>query len=192
MAVRTGLEPATSCVTGRHSNQLNYRTHFILYYRVRSLESNPYSQKLPPQTNSSQILCVFGKLFVDLFLNDRFNLFIKDDPYGIRTRVTAVKGRCLNHLTNGPYILGWRRARDSNPRDRGCGLHDFQSCSFNQLGQLSMAPQAGFEPATDRLTADCSTAELLWNICLSYVFCAYLEYLLCYDNTYIASWYVNA
>jgi hypothetical protein len=29
MAVRTGLEPATSCVTGRHSNQLNYRTIFF-------------------------------------------------------------------------------------------------------------------------------------------------------------------
>jgi hypothetical protein len=27
-----------------------------------------------------------------------------------------------------------------------------------------MAPQAGFEPATNRLTADCSTTELLWNI----------------------------
>ena len=26
LAVRTGLEPATSAVTGRHSNQLNYRT----------------------------------------------------------------------------------------------------------------------------------------------------------------------
>ncbi|VXD12099.1 hypothetical protein MARINOS108_10858 [Marinoscillum sp. 108] len=25
-AVWTGLEPATSCVTGRHSNQLNYHT----------------------------------------------------------------------------------------------------------------------------------------------------------------------
>ncbi|BAO08255.1 hypothetical protein SAJ_0157 [Enterococcus mundtii QU 25] len=25
-----------------------------------------------------------------------------NDPYGIRTRVTAVKGRCLNRLTNGP------------------------------------------------------------------------------------------
>ena len=25
------------------------------------------------------------------------------DPCGIRTRVTAVKGRCLNPLTNGPY-----------------------------------------------------------------------------------------
>ena len=26
-----------------------------------------------------------------------------------------------------------------------------------------MAPEAGLEPATDRLTADCSTIELLWN-----------------------------
>ena len=25
-AVRTGLEPATPCVTGRYSNQLNYHT----------------------------------------------------------------------------------------------------------------------------------------------------------------------
>ncbi len=30
-AVRTGLEPATPCVTGRYSNQLNYRTIFLLY-----------------------------------------------------------------------------------------------------------------------------------------------------------------
>ena len=27
---------------------------------------------------------------------------LSDDPYGTRTRVTAVKGRCLNRLTNGP------------------------------------------------------------------------------------------
>ena len=26
IAVRTGLEPATPCVTGMYSNQLNYRT----------------------------------------------------------------------------------------------------------------------------------------------------------------------
>ncbi len=38
----------------------------------------------------------------------------KYDPYGIRTRVTAVKGRCLNRLTNGPDK--WRRRRDLNPR----------------------------------------------------------------------------
>ena len=30
MAVWTGLEPATSCVTGRHSNQLNYQTRFVV------------------------------------------------------------------------------------------------------------------------------------------------------------------
>ncbi len=28
-AVRTGLEPATPGVTGRYSNQLNYRTNFL-------------------------------------------------------------------------------------------------------------------------------------------------------------------
>ena len=28
---------------------------------------------------------------------------------------------------------------------------------------LEMAPEVGFEPTTDRLTADCSTAELLRN-----------------------------
>src|SRR5690625_3295891 len=53
---------------------------------------------------------------------------------------------------------------DLNPRDHGSGLREFQSRSFGQLGQLSMAPQVGFEPTTDRLTADCSTTELLWNV----------------------------
>ena len=28
-AVRTGLEPATPCVTGTYSNQLNYRTNIL-------------------------------------------------------------------------------------------------------------------------------------------------------------------
>ena len=32
------------------------------------------------------------------------------------------------------------------------------------LEYFSTTPQAGFEPATDRLTADCSTTELLWNM----------------------------
>ena len=31
----------------------------------------------------------------------------KNSPYGIRTRVTAVKRRCLNPLTNGPEVLGF-------------------------------------------------------------------------------------
>ena len=37
-------------------------------------------------------------------------------------------------------LFSWRRARDSNPRNRFGGLHDFQSCSFDQLGQLSVLP----------------------------------------------------
>ena len=33
-----------------------------------------------------------------------FNLQRKNgDPYGIRTHVIGVRGRCLNHLTNGPF-----------------------------------------------------------------------------------------
>ena len=38
----------------------------------------------------------------------------------------------------------WRRARDSNPRSRFSDLHDFQSCSFDQLGQLSISQQSIF------------------------------------------------
>ena len=29
----------------------------------------------------------------------------RGDPYENRTRDTAVKGRCLNRLTNGPYVV---------------------------------------------------------------------------------------
>jgi hypothetical protein len=33
IAVRTGLEPATHGVTGRYSNQLNYRTNIFIQLR---------------------------------------------------------------------------------------------------------------------------------------------------------------
>ena len=32
------------------------------------------------------------------------DFFSFGDPNGIRTHDTAVKGRCLNRLTNGPYV----------------------------------------------------------------------------------------
>ena len=38
------------------------------------------------------------------------------------------------------------------------------SASSDSSPSVLMAPQVGFEPTTDRLTADCSTTELLWNI----------------------------
>ena len=58
---------------------------------------------------------------------------IKNDSYGNRTRVTAVKGRCLNRLTKEPHI-------------------------FRPLG--AWTPRVGLEPTTPRLTAVCSTIEL--------------------------------
>ena len=36
IAVRTGLEPATPCVTGMYSNQLNYRTIDSRYFSLAS------------------------------------------------------------------------------------------------------------------------------------------------------------
>ena len=36
---------------------------------------------------------------------ERFFMRSFGDPYENRTRVTAVKGRCLNLLTNGPYMV---------------------------------------------------------------------------------------
>ena len=45
------------------------------------------------------------------FLNEKnrhlYLLFRFGDPDGIRTHDTAVKGRCLNHLTTGPRTLNW-------------------------------------------------------------------------------------
>ena len=34
LAERTGLEPATPCVTGRYSNQLNYRSAYSFCFNV--------------------------------------------------------------------------------------------------------------------------------------------------------------
>ena len=50
----------------------------------------------------SQLL-TFVNTFLKLFLLFS-SLRYTHSPYGIRTRVTAVKRRCLNPLTNGPYL----------------------------------------------------------------------------------------
>ena len=38
LAVWTGLEPATPCVTGRYSNQLNYRSKYGGRYKTRTCD----------------------------------------------------------------------------------------------------------------------------------------------------------
>ncbi len=59
-----------------------------------------------PTSDGVKVRCLTAWLYP---INDNslsnlqgFVHFIKSDPYGIRTRDTAVKGRCLNRLTKGP------------------------------------------------------------------------------------------
>ena len=50
-------------------------------------------------------------------LVDKRDFFV-GDPYGTRTHVTAVKGRCLNHLTNGPGSGNLTRTDDTPGMNR--------------------------------------------------------------------------
>ena len=48
----TGLEPATSCVTGKHSNQLNY--HSVKLFLIVYMSPQP---GLEPGTNGLTVRC---------------------------------------------------------------------------------------------------------------------------------------
>lgn len=71
-----------------------------------------------------------------------------NDSNGNRTRVTAVKGRCLNRLTMEPYLSSLFSSYEKTPR-------------------------VGLEPTTLRLTAECSTIEL--SRIKRYLFSQYLQ-----------------
>jgi hypothetical protein len=65
----------------------------------------------------------------------------------------------------GKFLLkrgtGWR-----NPRmglDRPLLLRARPIGTVREKDFFELAPEEGLEPSTDRLTADCSTIELLWN-----------------------------
>ena len=45
LADRTGLEPATSAVTGQHSNQLNYRSFSFQFLREAKITLQPVFSK---------------------------------------------------------------------------------------------------------------------------------------------------
>ena len=59
-----------------------------------------------------------------------------------RTRVTAVKGRCLNRLTTEPII--------------NTSVKKMEACNHVSIS----TPRVGLEPTTLRLTAECSAIEL--------------------------------
>ncbi len=64
---------------------------------------------------------------------------IDGDPCGTRTRVTAVKGRCLNLLTNGPFARP-----DDRPRSRTQRL-------IHLCPDRKMVAANGLEPSTLRV-----------------------------------------
>ena len=73
-AVRTGLEPATPGVTGRYSNQLNYRTNLFRLMRFSRTRMQRYAKN-----RNLQIFCVlfltfllFNLNFLDFILRTRF------------------------------------------------------------------------------------------------------------------------
>ncbi len=65
-----------------------------------------------------------------------------NDSNGNRTRVTAVKGRCLNRLTMEPFAVR------------------LTSSASLFIASYEKTPRVGLEPTTTRLTAECSTIEL--------------------------------
>ena len=61
------------------------------------------------------------------------------DPYGTRTHVTAVKGRCLNHLTNGPGSGNLIRTDDTPGMNRMLYQLSYAAISLSeQQGRLYM------------------------------------------------------
>ena len=56
------------------------------------------------------VLCKFNDRCTTFFIKKKLCLLRSrafGDPYGNRTHVTAVKGPCLNLLTNGPSFEGY-------------------------------------------------------------------------------------
>ena len=78
----------------------------------------------------------YNKMIISSQCQINLKLSVFSDSDGNRTRVTAVKGRCLDRLTTEPYVFTLR---------------------FYHGGR---APRVGLEPTTPRLTAVCSTIEL--------------------------------
>ncbi len=89
-AVRTGLEPATSAVTGRHSNQLNYRTNFA--YNLVNLMT--YGTKRCKDNNCSHP----SKFFLIFLLNKSksLNLLILSYFRQLHTDKNSLYGNIAN------------------------------------------------------------------------------------------------
>ena len=94
-----------------------YGWHFI--WRSSTMDRIPNSQKQnhTPAKRWSNHGFVAGLLYQQKNTIQRM-VFFFGDPYGNRTHVTAVKGRCLNRLTNGPGSGNLTRTDDTPGMNR--------------------------------------------------------------------------
>ena len=88
---------------GRHQPSIVSRNE--LNYRVRN--GNGWTLTL---INTNYVFRSFRRTSCIIPFSSRFVKKDFGDPYRIRTDVNGVRGRCLNHLTNGP----WCTFTDSN------------------------------------------------------------------------------
>ena len=100
LPIFTASHPAT--IVGVH--ELNFCVRDGNRWTLMTINTNSVSEEF----SSSYIKL---SLFVDFCYQPLFSAYLLGDPYRIRTDVNGVRGRCLNHLTNGP----WCTFRDSNP-----------------------------------------------------------------------------
>ena len=91
------LQPS---IVGR--SELNFRVRDGNGWTLALISTNSMSSGLAGE--QTVLYCI------SLPLSRTFALEKSGDPYRIRTDVNGVRGRCLNHLTNGP----WCTFTDSN------------------------------------------------------------------------------
>src|SRR5690348_17338277 len=112
LAERTGLEPATSGVTGQHSNQLNYRSVVLKsdLYDVTELLLRTFA--------SRAACCMFRAAHFTSITTCHGNRH--GVPTGIRTPVATVKGWCPRPLDDGDSVGIWWSQPGSNRRPLQC------------------------------------------------------------------------
>lgn len=94
-AVWTGLEPATSCVTGRHSNQLNYQTKMSIVPIFITVWMGPEPATFPTcrDCHSNQLLVRRSFMRRRKLPDQHFNLL-----FSSRLCKMCCKCRGLNHI----------------------------------------------------------------------------------------------
>ena len=105
LAERTGLEPATPGVTGRYSNQLNYRSES--WWALR--ESNPRHSACKADALPTELSAQNSKQKISPDLAERT---------GLEPATPGVTGRYSNQLNYRSEF--WWALRESNPRHSAC------------------------------------------------------------------------